>query len=349
MRTFPEDMFPLELTSWVDGTTYECASAEEYLRSSKAQFDREGFLIKRGFVPAEECARMVKHMEALVSAQWKPGGEAVAQFRTDELQEKAQGSSDYFLDSADRVHFFAESSALAEDGSLKAGFKDKVSALNKVGHGLHVQDDVFRGYSGSPAVRELVKGLGWKDAVLPQSMYIFKQPRIGAEVTAHQDSTFLHTQPRQTCLGLWLALHDATIENGCLWVRPFSHQEPLRRRFARNPAYFEGAKDPSQDVPQMVFREENKDEVVQWEGKLPAGSWPPPCEGLFQRGFLPVECKAGDLVCFGGQLDHLSLPNRSDAPRHTFQLHLIEGPDQGITWSDTNWLQYSDGKSFPKL
>ena len=33
-----------------------------------------------------------------------------------------------------------------------------------------------------------------------------------------QDSTFLFTEPHQTCLGLWLALDDATLENGCLWA-----------------------------------------------------------------------------------------------------------------------------------
>ena len=62
-------------------------------------------------------------------------------------------------------------------------------------------------------------------------MYSFKQPRIGGEVTSHQDSTFLFTEPRQTCLGLWLALEKATEENGCVWGRPGSHNEPVRRRF----------------------------------------------------------------------------------------------------------------------
>jgi ectoine hydroxylase-related dioxygenase (phytanoyl-CoA dioxygenase family) len=34
-------------------------------------------------------------------------------------------------------------------------------------------------------------------------------------------------------VGLWLALHDAHVGNGCLWARPGSHREPLRRRFVR--------------------------------------------------------------------------------------------------------------------
>merc|ERR1719253_2496010 len=51
-----------------------------------------------------------------------------------EEQEKAQGSSDYFLDSADRAHFFLEKGVQGEDGMLKSGL-DKHRVLNKVGHG----------------------------------------------------------------------------------------------------------------------------------------------------------------------------------------------------------------------
>ena len=111
-------------------------------------------------------------------------------------QTSAQGSSDYFLDSADRIHFFAEKDALDSDGNVKTS--EKLLALNKAGHGLHVCDDVFRACSTSGKVRGLVRSLGWTDPVIPQSMYIFKQPRIGGEVTSHQDSCFLHTEDVET-------------------------------------------------------------------------------------------------------------------------------------------------------
>ena len=71
-------------------------------------------------------------------------------------QTSAQGSSDYFLDSADRVHFFAEKGALAKDGGVKTS--EKLLALNKAGHGLHVCDDLFREYSTSDKVSELNGG-----------------------------------------------------------------------------------------------------------------------------------------------------------------------------------------------
>ena len=50
-----------------------------------------------------------------------------------------------------------------------------------------------------------------------------------------------------------------------------------------------------------------------------------------------------------GQVDHLSLANHSSVSRHTFQLHLVEGPAAGVEWSPSNWLQYPAGKDFPGL
>lgn len=156
-------------------------------------------------------------------------------FRTDKGQEAAQASSDYFLDSAEGVHFFLEKGGL---DLMKTQNRTKGQCLNKVGHDLHSKDPVFAKYSQSAKVAALTRVLGYVDPVLPQSMYIFKQANGGDEVTSHQDACFLHTEPRLTCLGLWLALQDATIENGCIWARPGSQKEGLRKRFSRNPEYF---------------------------------------------------------------------------------------------------------------
>lgn len=312
----------------------------------RQQFERDGYLHLKGFASADECSRMKQRMQELIEA-WDPYETRVPVFVTDQTEQaKAQGSSDYFLDSADRIHFFLEKEAADEDGLLKKSVP-KARSLNKVGHGLHVRDEVFREYSTSSKVTSLVKTLGWEDPVLPQSMYIFKQPGIGGEVTSHQDSSFLYTEPRPTCLGLWLALDAATLENGCLWARPGSHLEPVRRLFVRNVAHFvEGDK----SAPQMVFENlHTTDKAWEWEGKMPPGWDLSSFKGLKERGFEPLECKPGDLVVIHGSIDHLSLPNTSNRERETFQLHLVEGPKAGVKWSARNWLQYPSGQRFPSL
>ena len=72
-------------------------------------------------------------------------------------------------------------------------------------------------------------------------------------------------------------------------------------------------------------------------------------EAVKAAGFVPLICEKGDLVLIHGQVDHLSLANSSGKSRHTFQLHLVEGPTQGVKWSDRNWMQYPPGESFPSL
>ena len=71
---------------------------------------------------------------------------------------------------------------------------------------------------------------GLADPGLIQSMILFKQPRIGGEVSMHQDATFLHTRP-QSCIGFWFALEDATVENGCLFGLPGLAGRRLAERF----------------------------------------------------------------------------------------------------------------------
>ena len=56
-------------------------------------------------------------------------------------------------------------------------------------------------------------------------MYIFKQPFIGGKVAPHQDATYLHTEPKPNkIVGIWIALEDCTLENGCLSFIPGSQK-----------------------------------------------------------------------------------------------------------------------------
>ncbi len=384
-------------------------------------FDTVGYIHLPQFVSSNVVASMKMTMEQLVNDEWMTSSSstspsssaassaAVETFRTDDKQVDAQGRSDYFLDSATKIHYFAEPYAVHTDENndsttLKEEYRcNKVTALNKAGHGLHLRPGIFHEYTTSTQISTLLRELGYVDPVIPQSMYIFKQGRrsttttttddeddadldgddgAGGVVTSHQDSTFLFTTPRQSCIGLWLALDDATINNGCLWVRPGSHDEGIRRQFVRNPKHFGSSldyqhgknhnEDKDDDAgncvePQMIFRDlsttttnndestttdetQRNDNAVPWEGKLPENSLPiPECIGLYKAGFVPLPCKAGDLLVFAGALDHLSLANYTSKARHTFQLHCVEGEGGGVVWSKENWLQYPNGVPFMKL
>lgn len=167
-----------------------------------------------------------------------------------------------------------------------------------------------------------------------------KNAKVGSEVTSHQDSSFLFTTPKLSCLGLWLALDDATLENGCLWARMGSHKGPLYNRWRRK----------TPETREMLFEnfllEQNSKEKSPLKGaELSKISH----QKLNYFGYSALPCKAGDLVLIHGQVEHLSLANTSEKQRHTYQLHLVEGKKEGIHWDKLNWLQYPEGKEFPSL
>ena len=327
------------VASIVSSTACAILIARAWLRRRRharmrEKFERDGFLLLPGFASAAECESMMATMRALIDET--PVDELTSVFRTDGKQSKAQGSDDYFMTSADKVRFFLEPGAVDERGALRV---PKERAINKVGHALHTAVPAFIAYTQGPKVRDAVHALGWRAPDLVQSMYIFKQPEIGGEVTPHQDSAFMRTEPL-SCLGLWLALQDASLTNGCLWARPGSHKEPLRRHFRREV-------DPATGRERMAFAnllpaDAPAPPAAAWDGKpLDAQTTPA------SLGFVPLPACQGDLVLIHGQVDHLSMPNTSSESRHTFQLHLVEGPGAGTQWDRGNWIAYPEGKPFP--
>ena len=269
------------------------------LSESVAAFERDGYVVLRSFASKAECEGMLAAMARLID-QWTPGAanEKLSIFRTDGEQEGAQGSDDYFLSSADKVRFFLEPGAADDStGALRPGV-EKSTALNKVGHALHELVPEFHKYVQSSKVQELVNALGMRSPDLVQSMYIFKQPRIGAPVTPHQDSSFLRTDP-PSCIGLWLALEKADETNGCLWARPGSHAEPLRRHFARDVPVSQnpGGRPGEGKMTFVKLPGSEKAEASKWEGGMPEGVADPA-----ELGFVPVIAGPGDLVVIHGQV-----------------------------------------------
>jgi phytanoyl-CoA hydroxylase len=273
-------------------------------------YGREGFLIRQNFVSAGSCDALRGRAQQLVRA-FDPAG-VVSIFSS---HEQTRTSDDYFLESGDKIRFFFEENAFNPDGTLK---QSKDQSINKIGHALHDLDPAFDRFSRTGQIKELVFGLGIENPLLLQSMYIFKQPHIGGEVTCHQDATFLFTEPLKL-VGLWFALEDATIENGCLWAIPGGHKLGLKSRFVRggSPTVREGVGLFEQPASQTRF------EV------LDTSPWP-------EEELVPLEVRKGTLIVLHPLLPHLSRENRSAKSRHAFTLHII---DASVKYPEENWLQ----------
>jgi phytanoyl-CoA hydroxylase len=260
-------------------------------------YARDGFLVVPDFLSSWTCAGLIERAVQITAEQAPSGPRSV--FST---AEQARRSDEWFLESGDRVRCFFEEEALAADGSLQV---EPGRAINKIGHALHDLEPVFSAVSYDPRMRAVAAAVGMRDPLAIQSMAIFKQPGIGGEVGCHQDATFLYTEPLSVT-GFWIALEDATLDNGCLWVMPGGHLDPLRRRFQRKVGG--GTEFTTLDARPLPR-----------PGELSA---------------LPVA--AGTLVVLHGLLPHFSGANRSPRRRLAYALHCIEAAAE---YPASNWLR----------
>ncbi len=270
----------------------------ELSEAMRDAYARDGVLVLESMFTRKECESLMTRAGELVDG-FDPGETPTVFSTTSRLQDQ----EDYFATSGGTVRFFLEEGAVAADGRLT---REKALSINKIGHALHDLDPVFARFSRDPRLANVAKGIGCARPLLLQSMYIFKQPGIGGEVVWHQDSTYLYTEPLSV-FGLWIALQDATLENGCLWALPGRHREPLRHRYR----YVDG---------QLTT------EV------LNPAPWPEA-----SKTALPVP--QGSLVVLHGSLPHRSDTNHSPVSRHAYAVHVIDG---ACVYPDDNWLHRPD-------
>jgi phytanoyl-CoA hydroxylase len=259
------------------------------------QFQRDGFLIIENFNSEKECDELMKRAFELTANFDYKGHSSIFQ-----TSEQERTSDEYFLNSGGNISFFFEKDAFNEKGNLQ---QDIHHSLNKIGHAMHDIDDVFNKFSRSPQMKKLAAELDLSEALIIQSMYIFKHAKIGGVVDVHQDSTFLYTEPK-SCFGFWFALEDATIENGCMWAKRGGHRTTLRSRFKRKDVgtEFEIFDNSPFDLTSMS----------------------------------PLEVKKGACIVLDGLLPHYSKPNTSGKSRHAYAIHTINA---NAKYPDENWLQ----------
>jgi hypothetical protein len=201
---------------------------------------------------------------------------------------------------AEVVRFARGEYPLLNPVQLEPGASDEEAASKILAiHFAHYVSPVVRATISHPGVAGVVSQIAgahlahWDGKIkCMQSMLFLKPPGLPGQAW-HQDERFIPTRDR-SLVGAWIALDDATVDNGCLWVIPGSHRNgylwPTRPH--NNPVEF----DPS-------------DEAHEFD----------------EAGAVPVEVKAGSVVFFNGYMLHRSFRNRSGRTRRALVNHYCSG------------------------
>ena len=174
---------------------------------------------------------------------------------------------------------------------------------------LH-RDRVFEEFATDPRVTDIVADLIAPELDCFLSQFIFKAPGAWGQPW-HQDSYYFPFEPARPVVGIWLAVTEATLDNGCLSVVPGSHTEPIHehipdRRPGANYGYVE---------------------IVDHD------------MGAAQ----PVLMQPGDLLVFDSHLMHRSTDNVSDGIRAAMVYHYAAAGTEDKTlerqsYSINDWM-----------
>jgi phytanoyl-CoA hydroxylase len=181
-------------------------------------------------------------------------------------------------------------------------------------HQPHYVSPVIRRYVAHAGIAAVLSKITaahlphWDGAVkCMQSMYFAKAPGKPGQAW-HQDEMYIPTRDR-SLIGAWIAIDDATIENGCLWVMPGSHRNGY------------------------IYPNRPPEDLEEYDGSSQ-------CFGFDEEQAVPVEVPRGSVVFFNGYLLHKSLRNRSASSfRRVLVNHYMNA------WSFLPWQQTKDGQS----
>jgi len=139
-------------------------------------------------------------------------------------------------------------------------------------------------FAHHPLLLALVERIIGEAPVLFQSMALLKPPRLGRDKPWHQDHAYFQFELNTRVVGCWIALDEATIENGCMVIAPGSHLEG----------------------PVVHFRRRD---------------WQICDSDVDNSGAVAVPLKPGGLLIFQSLLHHGTPPNNTGLRRRALQFH----------------------------
>jgi ectoine hydroxylase-related dioxygenase (phytanoyl-CoA dioxygenase family) len=243
------------------------------------QWQRDGFFVLKGFADPEIGRLMAQ--------------EAITAIRNDPPSSHV-GEKGYVLPNGMLVQ---------PEGKTPDHARDPEDFVAKV-FNTHLSGTAHE-FAVSTRAADVVASLLGEDIDVFQSMFILKNRGAWGQPW-HQDSYYFNFD-QQPQVGLWLAISEATLENGCLSVLPGSHRSPILthipdRREGANQGYLE---------------------VL----------------GLDESTAVPVLMEPGDLLVFHSYLLHRSVDNNGGGRRAAMVYHYGRAGSQNLSPPELQAMQ----------
>ncbi len=147
------------------------------------------------------------------------------------------------------------------------------------------RSQALRDFAFSDSMAEVCKHTLGDDAYFFLDQYVVKAAEKGMSFSWHQDAGYISHSKVKPYLTCWIPLEDTSIENGCIFILPYSrmgHRDVIDHHI-----------DPSNN------------DMVGYTGDDPG---------------IPVLVKAGTLVAFSSHMFHRSMPNTTNVMRRAYLL-----------------------------
>jgi len=194
----------------------------------------------------------------------------------------------------DRIRSIIDGLDAESEKALQAKGQDFINVAGKINFtaNLNFLRPELQSFVADQRFVDITTTILGPDTRLYWDQSVYKRPEADKDFPWHQDNGYVPTEPVHyvTC---WLALADATVENGCIWVQPGTHKKGF--------------------VPHI------KTDLgwICYYGDI---------EGE------PVELKKGSMVAFHSLLFHRSTPNRSDETRKGYVIqYSVDGSYNPVT------------------
>lgn len=169
----------------------------------------------------------------------------------------------------------------------------------------HIYEVLFH-----PGVTAVLKGVVSPNVKCMQSMLFVKGPGKAGQAW-HQDEYYIPTRDK-SLIGVWIAIDDATIDNGCLWIVPGSHKSGyMMRRIPNTSTEYA-------DVDTLDVSSYPKEQVI------------------------PVEVASGSVVFFNGYTLHSSLRNKTTDCFRTALVNHYMSAESMLPWDQDGKLELTE-------